>query len=103
MEIQEQVNKYVSLLNGIKLTIQNESTAVAILQEIRKDARKHQSEQRRSANGNMSASEKQTQYLKSLRVEIPKGLTVRQASQLIDVAKDKNGAQEALGQPMRTT
>ena len=45
--------------------------------------------QTRVVNGTMPATEKQIQYLQRLGVEVPEGLTVQQASQMIDDAKEK--------------
>jgi hypothetical protein len=57
------------------------------LTEIAKDRRMEQIRQERSFNGDMSATENQIAYLQRLGVVIPEGLTIQQASRLIDNAK----------------
>jgi len=102
MEIETHtIDYYVELLEQIRERTDNETEAVAIMAEIRKDMRMQQIQQRKPSNGATPATEKQIQYMKRLDVEIPDGLTIQNASRLIDEAKDRSDMREALEFPMR--
>ena len=95
IDIQTNIDEYVSLLERIREKFGDDTDAMVILQEIKKDIRMKHIQQERSFNGDFPATEKQLGYLKQLGAEIPEGLAKREASRLIDQAKAKrnnNGA-----------
>ena len=93
--MQDRAGYYLDTLNRVREQVQDEETARAILQEIGKDGRV---EKMRAGNGSVDgnnfggnssqgeqpATTKQLGYLRALNVEIPKGLTKQEASELID-------------------
>ena len=86
--IQTTITDYVTLLGTLRQETANESTAVALLQEIAKDRRVKQ------MNGEsvfvVPATEKQLKYLKKLGIDVAEGITKDEASQLIDKAVTKD-------------
>ena len=96
--IEERIEECLKLLARIKAKVGDERTALAILQEVKKDMRGQQaSEDRRGGNGQpdpapgsveIPATASQVNYLKRLGVEVPLHLTKRAASALIDEAKE---------------
>jgi len=89
IEIQEKLDTYLKLLEAIEQRTHDRQTAAAVLTEVAKDIRMGQMRQERSPNGDGPATENQIGYLKKLGAAIPEGLTVRQASELIDRMKAK--------------
>ena len=85
--IQSKLDSYIEIYDEVKARTRDEQAAVAILQELNKDARTEKIQNGR-ANGNgdgsSPATEKQIGYLKKLGVEAPTSLTKREASALID-------------------
>ena len=79
------LNSYLDLLEEISEKTGNESTAVALLQEISKDRRmekiKHEQDSR---NGEMPATEKQKKFMEDLNIEFADDITRKQASFLIE-------------------
>lgn len=89
IETQDKLDTYVKLLESIEERTHDRKTAAAVLAEVAKDIRMDQMRQERSPNGGEPATENQIGYLKKLGAAIPEGLTVRQASELIDRVKAK--------------
>ena len=89
IEIQEKLDTYLRLLEAIEERTHDRQTAAAVLGEVAKDIRMSQMHQERRSNGDGPATEGQIGYLKKLGAAIPEGLTVRQASELIDRIKAK--------------
>jgi hypothetical protein len=80
---------YLRLLEIIEERTRDRQTAAAVLAEVAKDIRMGQMQQERRRNRDGPATEGQIGYLKKLGAAIPEGLTVRQASELIDRIKAK--------------
>lgn len=97
IEIQERLETYLRLLEAIEERTHDRQTAAAVLAEVAKDIRMGQMRQERSSNGDGPATENQIGYLKKLGAAIPEGLTVRQASELID--RVKANKQETVSAP----
>jgi hypothetical protein len=74
----------LKLLDDIKSRVDDERTAMAILQEVNKDVRMAQIREERGFVVEESATEKQKNFLKKLGVDLPNKLTKREASILID-------------------
>ena len=101
MEIQERLDTYLSLLEAIEQRTHDRQIAVAVLAEVAKDIRMGQMRQGRRSNGDGPATENQIGYLKKLGAAIPEGLTVRQASELIDRMKAEKKDVEVVKIPAR--
>lgn len=102
IEIQDRLDTYLELLEMIEEKTHDRHTAAAVLTEVAKDMRADQMRQERSANRNGPATENQIGYLKRLGATIPEGLTVQQASELIDRMKaQKEEAVEVVKIPAR--
>ena len=84
-KMKEKLNVYLELLDEISEKTENESTALALLQEISKDRRmekiKHEQDLK---NGDQPATEKQKKFMEDLNIEFAKDITKKQASFLID-------------------
>jgi hypothetical protein len=87
IEIQEKLDTYLRLLEAIEERTHDRQTATAVLAEVAKDIRMGQMRQEKRSNGDGPATQGQIGYLKKLGAAIPEGLTVRQASELIDRMK----------------
>lgn len=86
IDIQTNIDEYALLLDQIRERFGDDADAMTVLQEIRKDIRMKSIQQEKSLNGNVPATDNQIGYLKRLGAEIPKELTKKQASKLIDAA-----------------
>ena len=91
--MQQRIDNYVKVFNDLKVRTGDERTALTILQEVNKDIRMAQIRAERE-NGSSSdedeeVTNRQRAYLKRLGVEIPTGLTKKQASAMIDEAVGK--------------
>jgi len=84
IDVKAKIDEYTSLLEQIKEKVNNENEAVAVLQEIGKDLRTVFIQTGQDTNNDSLATKKQIGYLKRLGVEIPEGLTKKDASRLID-------------------
>lgn len=84
-ETQAKLDFYIEAYEAAMKRVNDDHIAVAIVQEVGKDLRCNGVKQREASNG-QPASAKQIEYLKKLGVEVPKDLTKREASQLIDEA-----------------
>ena len=97
------VEQYLTLLGKIKARTGDDRTALTILQEVSKDMRMAQvREERENGYGHGSnqsddaeATERQCAYLRRLGVEIPEGLTKKEASALIDEALAKESDEDS--------
>lgn len=96
-EITGRLNQYAAILAEARKLAKDEQAALAIVAEVGKHLRVAQmaEERQRRFNGNgngnanpngdeQPATQRQLGYLKHLGVDIPKGLTKKQASSLID-------------------
>ena len=102
---QSELERYLKLLDSIKARVEDERTAVVILQELNKDRRMASiREERQNGNGHSSANseqedqpatEKQLAYLRKLGASPSEGLTKHQASKLIDEALEKESEQDS--------
>ena len=95
MEVEHYVNEFDNILE--KLGTQQIEVAVAIMQEVAKDRRMQEIQRHGRANKSGPATQRQREYLESLGVVVPEGVTKRQASQMIDKVLD--GAQQESGGP----
>jgi len=82
--IQQKLESYLTLLEEIKEKTGDEETARVLLGEVAQDLRMEHMHEERNFSGNVSATDNQIGYLRRLGVEIPEGLTKKQASKLID-------------------
>ncbi len=90
--IQSKLDSFIEIYDEVKARTRDEQAAIAILQEVNKDARTEKIQTGRgngNENGSSPATEKQIGYLKKLGVEVAPGLTKREASALIDEALAK--------------
>ena len=89
IEEQERLDTYLQLVEAVEARTGDRQVAVAVLAEVAKDMRMERVRHERSSSGDEPATDGQIRYLKWLRADIPAGLTVGQASQLIDQLKAK--------------
>ena len=89
VETQDRLDTYLRLLEAIEERTHDRQFAVAVLAEVAKDMRMEQMRLEKSPTGDGPATENQIGYLKRLGAAIPEGLTLRQASALIDKMKAK--------------
>ena len=99
--IEARIEECLKLLGDIKAKVGDERTALAILQEVKRDIRGERAgEDRKNGNGYSASKQSgeyipatgsQVNYLKKLGVEVPKALTKEAASELIDEAKANKG------------
>ena len=94
IDIQTKIEEYVFLMEQIRDRFGDDTEAIAILQEIGKDIRANNIQQQKSFNSNSAATEKQIAYMKKLGLTIPEGLTLRQASKMIDDFKNPSEERE---------
>lgn len=91
--IQGKLDGYLQLLDGIRARVDDERTALALLQEISKDRRMEKiKEEQNSRNGNEPATGKQKNFMSRLGIEFADDITKRQASFLIDTELAKAGS-----------
>ena len=90
------LRNYVELFTQLRSRVSTDEVALAMLQEIGKDARVERMHGRNGqsngncvGNGDVPPTTKQLGFLRDLGVEIPRGLTKRQASEVIDRAREK--------------
>ncbi|MFH1023483.1 MAG: hypothetical protein V1809_08835 [Planctomycetota bacterium] len=96
MNEQDMIGQYYGLFEQIRRMTTSDEIALAILQEMGKDARMSRMQtqrENRNGNGDFSSSEntpatpKQIGFMKKLGIEVRNGLTKREASTLIDEAQ----------------
>ena len=97
------VDKYVELFDIVREKSDNDQIAIAIFQEILKDSRTEKIQNNKKVvNDNSPATEKQIQYLKRLGSHVPDNLNRKQASELIDKAKQwQESVKKALKKPLK--
>lgn len=88
MEIQNGVEEYVGLFNEVRKNVNTDDLAIALVEQIAKDRRTELLSQRAN-RVERRATWKQRQFLKSLGVNVPEGLTSFEASKLIEEAKPR--------------
>ena len=85
------VEKYLDLFSEIKArTNGDDRLALLVMQEVTKDRRMQEMREEKELRNNEPATPKQLQFLKKLKVEIPPGLSKKQASGFIDSALVKD-------------
>jgi len=82
--IQGKLEKYLELFQEIRGKVDDERTALTLLQEVSKDRRMEQIREEREMKNGEPATTRQLQFMKKLGIEIPPGVTKKQASMLID-------------------
>jgi hypothetical protein len=85
----ERVEDYVKLINELRERVGDDITARVILSEISRDRRTDEIRSEQEAKNGQPATEKQVAFLKDLGVSVRKGITKREASELIDEALGK--------------
>ena len=85
----DRVGNYLKLFNDIKQSVGDDITARAILSEVSKDRRMDEIRSEQEARNGKPATAKQLAFLKDLGVSFRKGITRREASELIDEALGK--------------
>ena len=87
LDIQNKLTFYIEAFEEARQRVGDDQVASVIVQEIAKDLRMTHLQKDR-ANAEMQyATMKQIEYLKNLGVQIPNGLTRKEASTLIDEAR----------------
>ena len=89
--IQAKLDKYLDLFEELKQKTNDERTALTLLQEVSKDRRMEEMREEREAKNGETATTKQMNYMKKLGIDIPAGITKKEASRLIDGELAKNG------------
>lgn len=95
IDIQTKIEEYLELIEAIRDKFDDPVTAMAVLQEIRKDARAEEIRRGRgfSSTGDLPATDAQIGYLKKLGGEVSEhGLTRNHASKMIEELQLKKGA-----------
>ncbi len=97
-ETQTTLEGYTSLFHTLKQRVGDAVAATAILQEVARDRRAHQIRAERQAErgeqDSESATQKQIEFLKNLKMDIPQGLTKQAASALIDEGRARRLAEK---------
>jgi hypothetical protein len=93
IQIQDKAGYYLNLFEQIRKRVMDVPLSMVILQEIGKDIRQERIGTREYSNGNgdSPATDKQIGYMRKLGIPVPENLTKREASRLIDGARDGNG------------
>ena len=92
-KMKNRLDAYLELLEEISEKTNDESTAVALLQEISKDRRMEKiREEKDSNNGDQPATDKQRKFMSDLNIEFTDDITKKQASFLIDTELGKTDA-----------
>ena len=88
------VEDYLQIFEQVNTVVKSAEVASAIIEQIGKDTRCEWLMNGRSngngngrGNGDEPATEKQLGFLKTLKVEVPAGVSKREASRLIDEAQ----------------
>lgn len=89
--IQEKLDGYLQLFDGIRARVDDERTALALLQEISKDRRMEEIQKEHENQRQKPATEKQKRFMEKLGIKYPKNVTKQEASVLIDEELAKNG------------
>ncbi len=89
-EIKQRVGDYLELFNEIKERVEDEITARAIMFEVSKDRRMEEIREEQEARNGEPATAKQLAFLKDLGISFRKGITKREASELLDEALGKD-------------
>lgn len=91
------IEYYLDLFEQVKARVDDDHIAMAIVEQVAKDARiekmareRQGQDAARAEAGEQPATEKQLSYLEALGVEVRKGLTKQEASRLIDEAQEKD-------------
>ena len=82
--IQGKLEKYLELFQEIRGKVDDERTALTLLQEVSKDRRMEQIREEREMKNGEPATTRQLQFMKKLGIEIPPGITKKQASLMLD-------------------
>lgn len=89
-KMKKRLGAYLELLEEISEKTDNESTAVALLQEISKDRRMEKiREEQGLKDSDTLATEKQKKFMNDLGIEFADDITKKQASFLIDTERGK--------------
>lgn len=80
---EQKLEGYLSILARIKTKVQDERTAVSLLQEISKDIRMEQIKEEREAKNGEPATDKQKKLMAELGIKCPKGITKKEASAML--------------------
>ena len=80
----DKLDSYTELYDEIREKTESDSAAVAILQEMGKDRRSAQIREEKTTVNHEPATEKQKRFMKRLGMNIPAGVTKKEASALLD-------------------
>jgi len=89
--IQQKLDGYLELLEQITSKVQEEATAVILLQEIAKDQRMDRMIEEREAMNNKPATFKQKKFMNDLGIKYQKNVSKQEARALIDEELGRNG------------
>jgi hypothetical protein len=97
-QTQSTLDAYTSLFHTLKQRVGDGVAAAAIMQEVTRDRRAQQiRDERQTERGEQesgSATQKQIEFLKDLKMDIPQGLTKQAASALIDEGRSRRLAEK---------
>lgn len=95
LDLLSKAEEYIVVFEGIKQrTGGDDILARSILQEVSKDRRMDEMKGEREKRNGDSATTKQLEFLKKLGVEVPAGITKKQATTMIDTALEEKGDSE---------
>lgn len=89
--IQAKLDKYLDLFEELKQKTGDEKTALTLLQEVSKDRRMEEIREERENKNSEPATARQLKFMKKLGIEVPPGITKKEASILIDEELGRNG------------
>ena len=89
--MQAKLDKYMDLFEELKQKTNDERTALTLLQEVSKDRRMEEIREEREVKNSEPATTKQLKFMKKLGIDVPPGITKREASMLIDEELGRNG------------
>ena len=96
-ETQTTLDAYASLYQTLKQRLGDAGAATAVLQEVARDRRAQQIRAERQAKQERvdgdAATQRQLEFLKDLKMDIPQGLTKQAASLLIDQGRARRVAE----------
>jgi len=89
--IQAKLDKYLDLFEELKQKTGDEKTALSLLQEVSKDRRMEEIREERENKNSEPATTRQLMFMKKLGIEVPPGVTKKEASISIDEELGRNG------------
>jgi hypothetical protein len=88
--IQAKLENYFELFQEIKQKTGDDGIALRLLQEVSKDRRMEEIREEREMKNSEPATTRQLKFMKKLGIEVPAGVTKKEASMLIDEELGRN-------------